>query len=138
MKQMTLAIEAGERTHHCRLSRRQAKRDRLHRRSFRNKDGLFDQSFVREALADSTDAAIIMAIVTLAQNLRLKVIAEGVETEEQLRLLRLLRCDEIQGYLFSRPLPADALKQLAMETPRLARGFVPALQFGTEHLGLRT
>jgi len=97
-----------------------------------------DQSFVRDAPTDSTDAAIIMAIVTLAQNLRLKVIAEGVETEEQLRLLRLLRCDEIQGYLFSRPLPADALKQLAMERPQLARSFVTELQFGTEHLGLRS
>ena len=53
-----------------------------------------------------------MAIVTLAHNLRLKVIAEGVETEEQLRLLHLLRCDEIQGSLFSKPLPADALESL--------------------------
>src|SRR2546425_2934204 len=70
-----------------------------------------DQSFVREATANSTDAAIIMAIVTLAQNLSLKVIAEGVETEEQLTLLRRLGCDEIQGYLFSKPLPPEALEQ---------------------------
>jgi diguanylate cyclase (GGDEF)-like protein/PAS domain S-box-containing protein len=74
-----------------------------------------DQSFVREATTDSTDAAIIMAIITLAQNLRMKVIAEGVETEEQLRLLRILKCDEIQGYLFSRPLPPDALIKLLVE-----------------------
>jgi EAL domain-containing protein (putative c-di-GMP-specific phosphodiesterase class I) len=55
------------------------------------------------------------AIVALAQNLRLKVITEGVETEEQLRLLRLLRCDEIQGYLFSKPLPGEQLMQLVAE-----------------------
>jgi diguanylate cyclase (GGDEF)-like protein/PAS domain S-box-containing protein len=71
-----------------------------------------DQSFVREATKNPTDAAIIMAIITLAQNLRLKVIAEGVETEEQSRFLHLLRCDELQGFLFSKPLPEEQLKQL--------------------------
>ncbi len=84
-----------------------------------------DQSFVREATSDSTDAAIIMAIVALAQNLKLKVIAEGVETEEQLRLLRLLRCDEIQGYLFSKPLPPDALSPLFMQHVQFEPGFMP-------------
>src|ERR1043165_5221986 len=71
-----------------------------------------DQSFVREATTDPDDAALVMAIITLAHNLRLKVVAEGVETEDQLRLLRLLRCDEIQGYFFSKPLPADKLVSL--------------------------
>jgi len=71
-----------------------------------------DQSFVRDATTEPDDAALVMAIITLAHNLRLKVIAEGVETEEQLRFLHLLRCDEIQGYFFSKPLPVDALVSL--------------------------
>jgi diguanylate cyclase (GGDEF)-like protein len=68
-----------------------------------------DKSFVREATTDPDDAALVMAIITLAHNLRLKVVAEGVETEDQLRFLQLLRCDEIQGYFFSKPLPAETL-----------------------------
>jgi diguanylate cyclase (GGDEF)-like protein len=68
-----------------------------------------DKSFVREATSDPDDAALVMAIITLAHNLRLKVVAEGVETEDQLRFLQLLRCDEIQGYFFSKPLPAETL-----------------------------
>jgi diguanylate cyclase (GGDEF)-like protein len=71
-----------------------------------------DQSFVRDATADSDDAALVMAIITLGHNLRLQVIAEGVETEDQLKLLQLLRCDEIQGYFFSKPLPAETLGTL--------------------------
>ncbi len=71
-----------------------------------------DKSFVSDATTDPDDASLVMAIITLAHNLRLKVIAEGVETEEQLRFLHLLRCDEIQGDLFSKPLPADALISL--------------------------
>jgi diguanylate cyclase (GGDEF)-like protein len=66
-----------------------------------------DRSFVKGATTDPDDAALVMAIVTLAHNLRLRVIAEGVETAEQLSFLRLLRCDEGQGYLFSKPMPHD-------------------------------
>jgi EAL domain-containing protein (putative c-di-GMP-specific phosphodiesterase class I) len=71
-----------------------------------------DRSFVHDASIDPDDAALVMAIITLAHNLRLKVVAEGVESEEQLKFLHLLRCDEIQGYLFSKPVPAGDFKQL--------------------------
>ena len=76
-----------------------------------------DQSFVREVTTHPDDAALVMAIVTLAHNLRLKVVAEGVETEEQLRFLHLLRCDEVQGFFFSKPLPAEELEHLLALKP---------------------
>ncbi|PSB30711.1 putative bifunctional diguanylate cyclase/phosphodiesterase [Chlorogloea sp. CCALA 695] len=75
-----------------------------------------DQSFVRELTIGSDDAAIVKAIISLAHNLQLSVIAEGVETEAQLEYLRRNGCDEIQGYYISRPVPAEVLaKQLQQE-----------------------
>jgi len=65
-----------------------------------------DRSFIFDVTTDADDAALVMAIITLAHNLSLKVVAEGVETEEQLRFLRLLRCDGWQGFLYSKPVPA--------------------------------
>ncbi|MBF0097236.1 MAG: EAL domain-containing protein [Magnetococcales bacterium] len=64
-----------------------------------------DQSFVRNCTKDADDAAIIRAVIGLAHSLGLSVIAEGVETADQLELLRREGCDEIQGYYYSRPLP---------------------------------
>ena len=66
-----------------------------------------DQSFVRDVTTDPDDAAIATAIISLAHNLRMRVIAEGIETEGQRRFLERERCDEGQGFFFSRPVPAD-------------------------------
>ena len=71
-----------------------------------------DQSFVRDITLDPDDAAIVTTIISLAHNLRLNVIAEGVETEAQLQYLQRHGCDEIQGYYFSRPVPAEAFAEL--------------------------
>ncbi len=69
-----------------------------------------DRAFVTDVAVNASDTAIVKTIITLARNLGLKTIAEGVETEAQSALLSDLGCDEMQGYLFSKPLPADALE----------------------------
>jgi EAL domain-containing protein (putative c-di-GMP-specific phosphodiesterase class I) len=71
-----------------------------------------DRSFVRDLATDPDDAAIITAIIAMAHGLKLKVVAEGVETEAQLAFLRARGCDEYQGFLMSRPLEAAAFARL--------------------------
>ena len=66
-----------------------------------------DRSFVKDVTTDSDDRAITQAIVSMAHSLKLEVVAEGVETKEQLELLRSQSCDIIQGYLFSKPVPPE-------------------------------
>jgi diguanylate cyclase len=68
-----------------------------------------DRSFVAESTTDPARAAIVHSIVELGHNLGLSVVAEGVETEEVLGLLRILECDGAQGYLFARPMPLEQL-----------------------------
>jgi len=71
-----------------------------------------DRAFVQGMLVNEQNASIVSAILSLARALKLKVVAEGVETEDQVDLLRLLLCDEMQGYLFSPPVPLDKLQSL--------------------------
>jgi len=71
-----------------------------------------DRSFVQDLHLDADDAAICAAILAMAHNLNLKVVAEGVEFEEQLDFLRRHNCEEVQGYLFSKPLPANEFEAL--------------------------
>ncbi|KPY79055.1 Sensory box protein/response regulator, partial [Pseudomonas syringae pv. spinaceae] len=75
-----------------------------------------DIAFIREVTSNPQDAAIARAIIELAHSLGLKVIAEGVETPEQLAFLRDNQCDQIQGYLISKPLPLAELETF-LSTP---------------------
>ncbi len=80
-----------------------------------------DQSFVRDIVNDPDDAAIALAVIAMAHSLRLKVIAEGVETEKHLEFLRAESCDEIQGYYFSPPLPPEQVAELIQNHDRKGR-----------------
>ena len=77
-----------------------------------------DQSFVRDITTNPDVASIVAAIVGLAHSLKLEVVAEGVEDTEQLAFLRSVGCEEIQGYLYSKPLPADDFENLIMTWDR--------------------
>lgn len=78
-----------------------------------------DQSFVRNIGVDPDDAAIVEATISMAHNLKRAVVAEGVEEEGQLEFLTRNGCEELQGYLFCRPLPAKAFERMLAERERL-------------------
>ena len=74
-----------------------------------------DKAFINDIPADEGDVTLVLTIIAMAHNFKLKVIAEGVETQAQMDFLTQKNCDEIQGYLFSRPLPAKEMEQLLRE-----------------------
>jgi diguanylate cyclase (GGDEF)-like protein/PAS domain S-box-containing protein len=86
-----------------------------------------DQTFVRDIETDESDAAIVRSIISLGHRLKMRVIAEGVETLEQLDFLRVRGCDEIQGYYFSRPLPAEEFARFIGSNPKLDEGVALAV-----------
>lgn len=92
-----------------------------------------DRSFVQDIVADPGDVSITRAIITLAHNLKLRVVAEGVETEAQLALLSSNGCDEIQGYYFSRPVPAEEAGDLLRAGRRLPEALLSRHPVGTDH-----
>jgi EAL domain-containing protein (putative c-di-GMP-specific phosphodiesterase class I) len=79
-----------------------------------------DQSFIRDVSANGEDAAITRAIIAMAHSLELKVVAEGVETQAQMDFLKAQQCDEIQGFLISRPLAAEHFVKLLREQSSIA------------------
>ena len=78
-----------------------------------------DRSFVRDLSTDPDDALITSAILAMGRSLEMKIVAEGVETQDQLSFLRKHQCDQLQGYLFSRPVPADVFRGFLREGKRL-------------------
>ncbi|HUP92886.1 MAG TPA: EAL domain-containing protein [Solimonas sp.] len=80
-----------------------------------------DRSFIAGMTASTDTRSIVSTIISLAHSMGLRVIAEGVELQEQLDSLRLLQCDEMQGYLFARPMPADQFAALLEKSPRLPK-----------------
>ena len=79
-----------------------------------------DRSFVIDMTTGPQGLALVSTIINLAHSMNLKVVAEGVETEEQSQLLRLLRCDEMQGFLFSKPVPRDLFEARLLAPPPAA------------------
>ena len=91
-----------------------------------------DKSFVKDLEMNQTDAAIATAIIAMGSSLNLQIVAEGVETEGQLKFLREKDCDEVQGYLFSEPVPAEEITRYLNAhreepAPSPLRGLRPSL-----------
>jgi diguanylate cyclase (GGDEF)-like protein len=88
-----------------------------------------DRLFVRDVATDQNDAAIVTTVIAMARGLNLRVVAEGVETEAQLRFLRENKCDEFQGFLVSQPVPAADFEALVRQRQGQPAKVLP-LQFG--------
>jgi FixJ family two-component response regulator len=86
-----------------------------------------DIAFIRGITTNPEDAAIVVATITMAHNLKIRVVAEGVETEAQLTFLQRHGCDEIQGYYFSRPVPVDEIDLMRLQGKSLPAGMDDAL-----------
>ena len=71
-----------------------------------------DSAFVADMVNDPNDAALVGGIIAMAHRMGLRVVAEGVETEDQLSFLRSMQCDEVQGYLLAKPMPAGEAREL--------------------------
>ena len=80
-----------------------------------------DRTFVNNIPAEENDVAIVSAVIGIARSLRLRTVAEGVETAEQFAFLRRAECDEGQGYYFSRPCNAEEISRILTGTPVLVR-----------------
>jgi EAL domain-containing protein (putative c-di-GMP-specific phosphodiesterase class I) len=86
-----------------------------------------DRSFVKEMTENAHDSAICSAIISLGRGLELEVVAEGVETAQQVHALRLQGCHLMQGYLFGRPVPAEETTPLLQHPPALPRDVLEPL-----------
>ena len=80
-----------------------------------------DNIFIKDFVKSANDAAIVSALIAMSHSLDLRVVAEGVETEEQLRFLQDLHCDEVQGYLFAGAMPTDKATNLLLEPSAIRR-----------------
>jgi EAL domain-containing protein (putative c-di-GMP-specific phosphodiesterase class I) len=80
----------------------------------------FDRAFVRDVVEDADDAALVLAIIGIARRFGIRTVAEGVETPAQARFLLDAGCDRLQGWLFDRPRPVDALLASPLRMPALA------------------
>jgi EAL domain-containing protein (putative c-di-GMP-specific phosphodiesterase class I) len=98
-----------------------------HLRSFPGASIKIDRSFVGNVCTERHDAAIVRSLIVMAHNLNLKVVAEGVETAEQLAFLRESECDAIQGFYVSRPMPAEDITPELLTRPLVPRPWHPSL-----------